>query len=101
MSEGLESLWGGTVASLILVSNPAIKFTVYEYLKRFLLVKRSSASQLSPYQAFLVGALASAAATVITYPVQVVQAHSRVTKPMDHVNDLSSPFSQFTFTAWP
>ena len=77
MSEGLESLWGGTVASLILVSNPAIKFTVYEYLKRFLLVKRS-ASQLSPYQAFLVGALASAAATVITYPVQVVQAHSRV-----------------------
>ena len=97
MSEGLESLWGGTMASLILVSNPAIKFTVYEYLKRFLLKKPRSASQLSPFRAFLIGALASAVATVVTYPVQVVRAHSRVR----FINDLSSPFSQFTFTAWP
>ena len=34
LQEGLGSLWNGTKASLMLVSNPAIKFTVYELLKR-------------------------------------------------------------------
>ena len=34
VQEGLGSLWNGTKASLMLVSNPAIKFTVYELLKR-------------------------------------------------------------------
>ena len=76
LSEGVESLWGGTVASLILVSNPAIKFTAYEYLKR--LFTPSTNSQLSPSKAFLMGALASAIATLVTYPVQVIQTKLRV-----------------------
>ena len=75
ISEGKEHLWAGTVASLILVSNPAIKFTVYEYLKRIFLP--TDQSQLSPLKAFLIGALASAVATLITYPVQVLQLKSR------------------------
>ena len=75
ISEGKEHLWAGTVASLILVSNPAIKFTVYEYLKRIFLP--TDQSQLSPLKAFLIGALGSAIATLITYPVQVVQTKSR------------------------
>lgn len=72
-SEGREGLWGGTVASLILVSNPAIKFTIYEYLKRL-----NGAPQMSPSMAFLIGALASAIATIVTYPVQLVQTKARV-----------------------
>lgn len=77
LTEGRESLWSGTDASLILVSNPAIKFTVYEYFKRYLLTSMTT-SELSPFKAFLVGAVSSAIATIITYPVQVVQTKSRV-----------------------
>ena len=72
MKEGVGPLWNGTAASLILVSNPALKFTVYEYLKRL------ASEPLSPSKAFFMGAFASAIATIITYPVQVVQAKSRV-----------------------
>ena len=72
MKEGVGPLWNGTAASLILVSNPALKFTVYEYLKRLAI------EPLSPSKAFFMGAFASAIATIITYPVQVVQAKSRV-----------------------
>ena len=75
MNEGIESLVSGTIASLVLVSNPAIKFTVYEYFKRILL--SPSQSQLSPGKAFLTGALASACATLVTYPIQVVQTKLR------------------------
>lgn len=33
--EGILSLWGGTVPSLVLAINPAIHFAVYEALKRY------------------------------------------------------------------
>ena len=32
--DGASGLWSGTLPSLALVSNPAIKFTAYEWLKR-------------------------------------------------------------------
>ena len=35
--EGISSLWNGTLASLVLVSAPAIHFVVYELLKRWCL----------------------------------------------------------------
>lgn len=73
--EGIKRLWDGTVASLVLVSNPAIKFTAYEYLKRIFLSHDNG--QLSAGKAFLMGAFASALATVVTYPVQVVQTRAR------------------------
>ncbi len=81
--EGLSALWSGALPSLALVSNPAIKFTVYEWLKRALLlrVRRQQQQQqqhLDGGQAFLLGVAASLAATVATYPLQVVQAKSRV-----------------------
>ena len=83
----MSGLWSGTVPSLVLVSNPAIKFTAYEYLKRKLLEWRSElgahavagdAHALDAGQAFFLGVMASAAATVVTYPIQVVQTKSRV-----------------------
>ena len=34
--EGVEGLWSGTMSSLVLVSNPAIHFMVYEAIKRYM-----------------------------------------------------------------
>lgn len=76
VDEGVPAVWSGTIPSLVLVSNPAIKFSVYEYIKRK--VSLDGAIKLEAKQAFLIGVVASLVATVITYPVQVVQAKSRV-----------------------
>lgn len=73
--EGPGSLWSGTGPSLLLVSNPAVKFTAYEALKRRLLAGQQ---QPSAGAAFLLGVASSLAATVATYPLQVVQAKARV-----------------------
>ena len=34
--DGVPALWSGTVASLMLTSNPAVHFMVYDALKRYL-----------------------------------------------------------------
>lgn len=75
-TEGVARLWSGTVPSLILVSNPAIHFMVYETLKRHVLDGRK-ASEISPLTFFAVGAAAKAIATVLTYPLQLVQTRMR------------------------
>ncbi|KAE9029751.1 hypothetical protein PR002_g10050 [Phytophthora rubi] len=56
-SEGLLSLWNGTLASLVLVSNPEL---------------------LSALDIFVLGALAKSFTTVVTYPLQVAQSLMRV-----------------------
>ena len=33
--EGLQSLWNGTLPSLVLASNPSVQFMVYEAIKRY------------------------------------------------------------------
>jgi len=73
INEGVGSLWNGTKASLILVSNPAIKFTVYEVLKRRL----TGGKQVSGLLAFVLGCMATAVATAFTYPIQLIQVKSR------------------------
>lgn len=72
-TEGARGLWSGAVPSLLLVSNPAIQFMVYEHLKRQLVAKGS----FNTYTAFLVGAIAKAIATTLTYPLQLVQSRLR------------------------
>jgi adenine nucleotide transporter 17 len=72
--------YGGFGASLVLTSNPAIQYTVFEQLKEFLLRpevvveavgtdrSRIKPNVLTAFQAFVVGALAKTVATVLTYP---------------------------------
>ncbi|XP_067935657.1 peroxisomal membrane protein PMP34-like [Watersipora subatra] len=78
--EGVATLWNGTGPSLILVCNPTIQFVVYEALKRRFL-KLLRVPQLGSLTLFLIAAIAKAVATLLTYPVQMVQsrmrAHSR------------------------
>ncbi|KAM9028543.1 peroxisomal membrane protein PMP34 [Ara ararauna] len=69
--EGVLTLWNGTFPSLLLVFNPAIQFMFYEGFKRKLLKKQL---QLTSLDAFVIGAVAKAVATTLTYPLQTVQS---------------------------
>ncbi|KAL7465686.1 hypothetical protein ACHAXS_006008 [Conticribra weissflogii] len=67
--EGILSLWNGTSASVILSFNPAIQFGVYEMLKR------QSGSDNS--NTFANAVIAKFVATLVTYPMQVIQTQHR------------------------
>ncbi|KAG5175593.1 mitochondrial carrier domain-containing protein, partial [Tribonema minus] len=82
--DGLAGLWAGTVPSLVLVTNPIIQFVAYDYLKRVLLGVRAARGgaaqaklQLRAHEAFVLGAIAKALATVLTYPLQLAQSKMR------------------------
>ena len=83
--EGVASLWNGSTSSLLLVTNPVIQFFCYEQFKQFLIVRRQRRhrsnpqhSRLEPLEAFVLGALAKAIATIITYPLQLSQVLLRL-----------------------
>ena len=71
--EGVLALWDGTAPSLVLVSNPVIHYFTYERLKRSVF----TADPLLPWHHFVLGGLAKATATVLTYPLQVAQTELR------------------------
>ncbi|XP_072029987.1 peroxisomal membrane protein PMP34-like [Amphiura filiformis] len=77
--EGVQGLWGGTMSSLVLVSNPAIHFMIYEAIKRYM-NRFASGRELSGLQYFFCGAIAKMVATLITYPLQIVQSKLRYGK---------------------
>ncbi|XP_056258343.1 peroxisomal membrane protein PMP34 isoform X3 [Seriola aureovittata] len=70
--EGVGALWNGTFPSLLLVLNPAIQFMIYEGLKRQL--RRGVPRELSAAEVFIIGAVAKAVATTVTYPLQTIQS---------------------------
>ncbi|XP_067875563.1 peroxisomal membrane protein PMP34 [Heterodontus francisci] len=69
--EGVLALWSSTFPSLLLVFNPAIQFMFYEGLKRQLMRGRT---ELRSVEVFIIGAIAKAVATTVTYPLQTVQS---------------------------
>lgn len=77
--EGVRGLWSGTIPSLILVSNPAIQFMMYEMIKRNVQKMSKTPNDLSSFTVFVMGALSKAIATVVTYPLQLVQTRQRHT----------------------
>ena len=68
-------MFQGLGPSIVLCTNPAIQFCVYEALRRRVLLK--GGVSINPLMGFLFGAVAKALATVFTYPLQVVQTRSR------------------------
>jgi hypothetical protein len=93
--EGVTSLWNGTIPSLILVSNPAIQFMTYEAIKRRLHAMCDK-QHLSGLAYFFVGAVAKAVATVLTYPLQLVQTKLRVRNQHPCVGVNSGPSYEST-----
>ena len=95
--EGFFTFWNGTVTSIVLALNPAIQLGVYEFLKRqytiitFLSKFLSStrfkavseytidANKLGDhaFEPFVNALLAKFLATIITYPIQVLQTRHR------------------------
>lgn len=86
-TEGIKGLWSGTIPSLILVSNPSLQFMMYELLKRNY-IKFSRRTEISSLGYFFIGAAAKAFATVLTYPLQLVQTKQR--HRSKHVNGPST-----------
>ncbi|KAL4916985.1 mitochondrial carrier domain-containing protein, partial [Aspergillus aurantiobrunneus] len=68
--DGWSGLWRGLKASLILVVNPAITYGAYQRFKDILFPGRNS---LKPWEAFLLGALSKAMATIATQPLIVAK----------------------------
>ena len=66
--EDYSPFWKGIIPSLLLCSNPAIHYTVFDVIKAQVLKARSSPN-LSMPQAFLLGIVAKFVATIATYPL--------------------------------
>lgn len=95
--EGVLQLWHGTWSSLLLVSNPAIQYFLYEQIRVWVLGikndryhRRQLAHgsrddghkilQLTAMEAFAFGAFAKTIATIVTYPLQLAQVLIRLRK---------------------
>lgn len=86
--EGLPSLYSGTLPSLILVLNPALQWTIYEFLKLHC-QKWNGIKQLSALAYFLLSAIAKFCSTTATYPLQVIQTRSRFKNTLEDSHTVS------------
>jgi len=112
--EGLSTLWKGTFTSIILSLNPAIQLAAYEMLKRHHLIVRNGSRVVwwivstiiyhargstgssqendavvnstdgSAMEHFINALLSKFVATLITYPIQLIQTRQRWSKTPDN-----------------
>ncbi|KAI1337786.1 mitochondrial carrier domain-containing protein [Xylariaceae sp. FL0016] len=68
--DGVFGLWRGLKASLVLVVNPAITYGAYERLKTAMFPGKA---RLTAGEAFLLGAMSKALATIVTQPLIVAK----------------------------
>ena len=87
--DGWTGLWRGMKASLVLVVNPSITYGAYQRLKEILFPRRTN---LAPWEAFILGALSKALATVVTQPLIVAKVRLQ-SKPPPERNGV--PFKTF------
>ena len=66
-SEGIKGLYRGFETNIILCVNPAIDFSIFDQVRKRRLAKTGK-KFLSDFEAFWLGALSKAVATVITFP---------------------------------
>jgi len=68
--DGWTGLWSGLKASLVLVVNPAITYGAYQRLRTFFFPGKLA---LRPHEAFFLGAMSKALATIVTQPLIVAK----------------------------
>jgi len=82
--EGVLALWRGIQTSFLLSANPAIQFTIYESIKRFVHIfkqdKMGNIRETKSSEYFIMGGVAKAIATIITYPLQLAQCRLRASQ---------------------
>ncbi|XP_072959573.1 peroxisomal adenine nucleotide carrier 1-like [Typha angustifolia] len=98
----------GLGISLLLTSNPAIQYTVFDQLKQKLLLRRStndlpstgnsSPAALSAFSAFILGAISKSVATILTYPAIRCKVMIQAADPEDGGNKAGQPKSPKTMT---
>jgi len=71
--EGFKGFYKGLVPSLILVSNPAVQYMVYERCKSIALRYKGS-KKLSALDIFFLGAIAKLVAVLVTFPYLLVKS---------------------------
>mmetsp|Transcript_10086 Transcript_10086/g.17319 ORF Transcript_10086/g.17319 Transcript_10086/m.17319 type:complete len:346 (-) Transcript_10086:426-1463(-) len=80
---GIMGYWKGVLPSLAMVSNPAIQYMIYEYL-RTQSAKGAAGARVTPLRTFGMGALGKVGATLATYPMLMIksrlQAQSKATE---------------------
>lgn len=76
--DGWTGLWRGMKASLVLVVNPSITYGAYQRLKEILFPNRTN---LAPWEAFVLGALSKALATIATQPLIVAKVRLQSKQP--------------------
>lgn len=87
--DGLTGLWRGLKASLILVVNPAITYGAYQRSRNLFFPHKIN---LQPWEAFFLGAMSKALATIITQPLIVAKVGLQSGAPPDR---RSKPFKTF------
>ena len=86
-AKGVAGFYKGLAAYVVLCLRPAIQFAVFERLKAWKLAARQNASaptstvSLSALEAFVLGALARAVATVAVYPYTRAKVMAQVSTP--------------------
>ncbi|ORZ38008.1 mitochondrial carrier domain-containing protein [Catenaria anguillulae PL171] len=84
--EGVTALWKGLKPSMVLVSNPAITFGMFERLKT-LVVGKQAGRPLSSGEVFVIGAMAKTLATVVTYPYIMAKVRLQWKPPKEHAHN--------------
>ncbi|GMI84453.1 peroxisomal adenine nucleotide carrier 1 [Hibiscus trionum] len=95
LTEGtLSDAFDGLGISLLLTSNPAIQYTVFDQLKQRLLEQKSKKADrgsspvvLSAFTAFMLGAISKSIATIITYPAIRCKVMIQAADPDDDDDD--------------
>lgn len=87
--DGISGLWRGLKASLVLVVNPSITYGAYQRLRVVLFPGKD---RITPYEAFLLGAMSKTLATLATQPLIVAKVGLQ-SKPPPGVPQFKS-FSQ-------
>jgi hypothetical protein len=74
--KGITGFWSGYAASLLLTFNPSITFLLYEAAKPHIQSRRGG--HMDKFDVFMLAALCKAAATTLTYPLNIIRVRSQM-----------------------